>query len=77
MTETTPSEIEIIRDMEAYITRIQAGAAIIHSLLQEIADLHTINDDACCNECGQAYPCSTMAIILNQMVFEEETTSSE
>ena len=70
MTETTPTEV--IAEMEAYVTRIKAGAAIIHSLLQEISDLHDEDEDGGCSGCGEAYPCPTMQIILSQMVLGED-----
>jgi hypothetical protein len=69
MTETNP--LEAIAEMEAYVTRIQAGAAIIHSLLQEIADIHDENEDGSRHGCGEAYPCPTMQVIFSQMVVEK------
>jgi hypothetical protein len=72
MTETAP-EVELdISELQQYVTRIEAGAAIIYSLLNEIHNIHT-DVDGKCQDCGQNYPCKTEQIILSAMVEEKPT----
>jgi hypothetical protein len=63
------SETPTIEELEQYVTRLQAGSAIIYSLLNDVNTLHA-EDDGQCLECDQAYPCNTMAVLLETMVEE-------
>ena len=63
------SETPSIEELEQYVTRLQAGSAIIYSLLNDVNSLHE-EDDGQCLECDQPYPCNTMAILLETMVEE-------
>lgn len=69
MTESTPVELNI-DELQEYVTRIEAGAAIIYSLLNEIYALHTENEDVC-TQCEKAAPCPTVKILLSAMVEEK------
>jgi hypothetical protein len=63
-TETT------VEDMQTYVTRLQAGSAILYSLLNEVYALHTDGDDVC-TQCEKSTPCPTAQIILSTMVEEK------
>lgn len=67
MSETTEPTVE---EMQSYVTRIQAGAAIIYSLINEIYNLHTSGEDVC-NQCETPSPCPTAQIVLSAMVEEK------
>ena len=59
-----------VEEMQSYVTRIQAGAAILYSLMTEIYELHTSGDDVC-NQCEMPIPCPTAQIVLSAMVEEK------
>ena len=63
------TEKETLEELQEYVTRLQAGSAIIHSLLQEVNTLHEEHENACV-DCKQPYPCKTMQILLSTMVEE-------
>jgi len=63
------TEKETLEELQEYVTRLQAGSAIIHSLLQEVNTLHE-EQDGVCVDCKQPYPCKTMKILLSTMVEE-------
>jgi hypothetical protein len=67
MSENTETTVE---DMQTYVTRLQAGSAILYSLLNEVYALHTDGDDVC-TQCEKPTPCPTAQIILSTMVEEK------
>jgi hypothetical protein len=67
MSETNEPTVE---DMQSYVTRIQAGAAILYSLITEIYALHTDGEDLC-TQCEKPSPCPTAQIVLTTMVEEK------
>ena len=69
MTETPEVELDL-NELETYVTRIEAGAAILYSLLNEVYALHTENEDVC-TQCEKPAPCPTAQIILSAMVEEK------
>ena len=69
MTETNEVELDL-QELETYVTRIEAGAAILYSLLNEVYALHTENEDIC-TQCEKPTPCPTAQIILSTMVEEK------
>ena len=73
MTETPKAKVELnINELQEYVTRIEAGASIIYSLLNEIHNLHE-DVDGTCTDCGQSFPCNTEKVILSVMVEEKPT----
>jgi hypothetical protein len=76
MTETPQVddfELPDVDAMEEYVTRLQAGAVILYSLLNEIHTLHTPNDNDECPQCKEKSPCRTASVMLETMVEVEET----
>jgi hypothetical protein len=69
MSETPEVELDL-NDLQEYVTRIEAGAAIIYSLLNEIYALHTENEEVC-SQCEKPSPCPTVQILLSAMVEEK------
>ena len=67
MSENTETTVE---DMQTYVTRLQAGSAILYSLLNEVYAVHTEGDDVC-TQCEKPTPCPTAQIILSTMVEEK------
>lgn len=63
-------ELPDIDALDAYVTRLQAGSAILYSLINEIHALHSVDDNNTCIECKTAYPCNTAQIMLSTMVEE-------
>jgi hypothetical protein len=66
-------ELPDVDAMEEYVTRLQAGAVILYSLLNEIHALHMPTEDDQCAECKIAHPCNTAKVLLETMVEIEET----
>jgi hypothetical protein len=70
MTETPETPEVDLKELETYVTRLQAGSAILYSLLNEVYALHTDGDDVC-TQCEKPTPCPTAQIILSTMVEEK------
>lgn len=68
MTEKEDFELPDVDAMEEYVTRLQAGAVILYSLLNEIHTLHMPTEDDQCAECQVAHPCRTASVMLENMV---------
>lgn len=69
MSETPEVEMDLT-EVQEYVTRIEAGAAILYSLINEIHTLHNANEDVC-DQCEKPQPCPTNKILLSVMVEEK------
>lgn len=67
-------ELPDVEAMQQYVTRIQAGAAILYSLINEIYNMHEEHEGNC-KECGKRYPCHTASVLLENMVEEKPSES--
>lgn len=67
MTEETLS----LPEMQNLVDQLKVGSAILYSVLQQVFDLHDVNEEEKCTECEVAYPCNTVQILLSEFAVSQ------